>query len=543
MTETTVFIAGGGPVGLTVAKALGVRGVRCMVVEKRPTTTDAPKMDVTNGRSMELFRAIGVANEIRVRGVPEDGTFVQRFCTAVAGHEIARVHHPSAAEMRRKAREINDGAQSCEPYLRISQILVEPLLKKFCDEDPHVEVRFGWEFTEFETDSTGVAAKIVEEATGRTETVRAQYLVGCEGAASMTRKQLGIGLSGQNEVLGNVMIHFRSTDLKVLHHLGPAWHYFVGLKGIVIAQDDKEYWTYHAQFPPGKSIPNLDPYDAVRDAVGCDFDFEILFANPWTARALVADTYGDGRVFIAGDAAHQYHPAGGYGMNTGIGDAFDIAWKLAAVVQGWGGPHLLQSYSAERRPIGDRNRRRCLEHLAEGGKWRPKVNRDLLYAETEAGEAHRREIAPLIVKYQDATNKSYGTVFGYRYEDSPICIQEDGPPPPKHDVDYLPTSWPGALAPSFFLEDGTGLFDRFGPGFALLRLGKAPAAADGLISAAKRRGVPLCVVAVAEERVRDVYERDLVLVRPDHHVAWRGNSEPDNPLGVIDQIRGAVTAR
>ncbi len=540
MIHTTVFIAGGGPVGLTIAKALGARGVRCMVVEQRPTTTDAPKMDVTNGRSMELFRAIGIADQIRAHGVPEEGNFEQCFCTAFTGREIARVYHPTAAEMRRKAREINDGAQPCEAYLRISQIIVEPLLKKFCDEDPHVEVRFGWEFTDFMTDAAGVTATIVQADSGREETVRAQFMVSCEGAASITRKKLGIGLSGQPEVLGNVMIHFRSTDLKVLHHLGPAWHYFVGLKGMMVAQDDKEFWTYHAQFPPGMQIPDLDPNEALRDAAGCDFDFQLLFANPWTARALVADNYGSGRVFIAGDAAHQYHPAGGYGMNTGIGDAFDIAWKLAAVVQGWGGPHLLSSYSAERRPIGDRNRRRCLEHLADGRNWRIKVNSDLLYAKTDAGESHRREIAPLLLKHQDATNKSYGTVFGYRYENSPICIQENGSPPPKHDVDYLPNSWPGARAPSFFLQDGTALFDRFGPGFVLLRLGNGAPDGEGILSAAKKRGVPMRVVEVMEERVREVYERNLVLVRPDHHVAWRGNRQPDNPMAVIDQVRGAT---
>ena len=527
-----VLIAGGSPVGLTLARVLSFHGVTCMLVERRRTTTQHPKMDVTNGRSMELYRSIGIADDIRKHGCPDGNSHDVVFMTSFTGFEVTRFPYPSSAKRRQRYREINDGAQPLEPNLRISQVVFEPLLKAYSD----VDVRMGWALSGFSADADGVTATIAETKTGREETVRAHYLAGCDGASSVVRKQLGIALAGDDQVRVAYQIHFRSTALEVMHHLGQAWHYYCGRRGTVIAQDDLETWTYQHILWPGMKPEEVDVGQVLRDLAGTNFDHEVLVENPWTARALIADGYGGGRVFLAGDAAHQYVPTGGYGANTGVGDAFDLGWKLAAVINGWGGGKLLESYPLERRPIGERNRARSLLQGLNARSWREAVGSNFDDA-TPAGERNRARVADAIHKFQRTENESLGIEYGYRYEHSPICFG-DGSAPPNDEVEYISSSYPGGRAPSFYLADGGVLFDQFGADFTLLRLGASPPNAAAVVEAAKSAGVPLKVVDVDEDRVRDVYERDLVLVRPDGHIAWRGNQAPADPLAMVDTVRG-----
>ena len=532
---TEVMIAGGGPIGLTLGLALSHHGVSCFIAERNASTTRHPKMDVTNCRSMEIFRRLGVAGRLRAAAVPETHNMDVAWITSMSGHELHRFRYASVAEARERFRAANDGAQPLEPNMRISQVVLEPVLRDALRERPGVALRYGWAVESFAEEADGVATAIRDEATGAAETVRSQYLIACDGGRSLVRDQAGIELEGVRAVRPRYQIHFRSRAYDVLQRWGIAWHYQSIPYGTMICQDDREIWTLNAIMPDGGDARGADPASLLRRFLGTDIEYELLQANPWVAHLLVADSYRRGRVFLAGDAAHQYIPTGGYGMNTGVGDAFDLGWKLAAVLRGWGGNALLDSYERERRPVGLRNREASRRHA----ETREAVAR-LWDARAEApgreADAVRAEIGRRIAAIGNAENESLGIELGYRYEDSPAIWPEAGSPP-LDPLRYLPTTWPGARVPSLYFEDGDAIFDRLGPGFTLLDFAGTDTAP--FEEAATARGVPLTVRRIADPHARAIYERPLVLVRPDQHVAWRGDRMPSDPLAVIDRVRGA----
>jgi 2-polyprenyl-6-methoxyphenol hydroxylase-like FAD-dependent oxidoreductase len=506
LKRVPVLIAGGGPVGMTLARTLASFGVRCMLVERNAGTTRHPKMDITNGRSMELFRRLGVVDQLRAAAVPEENNFDISWITSLAGRELHRFRYPSVVEKRAEIRARNDGTQPREPAMRVSQVMIEPVLRDAILGDKLVEARWGVAFEAFAQDDDGVTATLRSVVTGETETVRCDFLAGCDGGSSIVREQLGIGLSGKANVAHRYMVHFRSQARDILQAFGIAWHYQSAM-GTLIAQDDREIWTLQMRMP---TEGNTDP-DAVLDAwVGRGgFEREILVANPWFTNLLLADRYRAGRVFLAGDSAHQYIPTGGYGMNTGIGDAVDLGWKLAAVLRGHAGAGLLASYERERRPVGYRNR------LASERHTDVRLRIAELYKNERDPEALARGIAAL----GNAENESWGIEFGYRYDGVA------GDP-----VVYTPTTAPGARLPSVFLHDGSALYDRLGPWFTLLRFGDADP--SPLIDTAP---VPLETVIVDDSSVAPIYEAKLVLVRPDTHVAWRGD-HCDDGAAVWQQV-------
>ena len=384
--------------------------------------------------------------------------------------------------------------------MRVSQVMIEPVLRDAILNDPLVDARWGVAFEDFQQDETGVTVTLRAMETGATETVRCDFLAGCDGGSSLVREKLGIGCEGRAAVAHRYMIHFRSDARDLLQAFGIAWHYQTD-KGTLIAQDDKDTWTLQTR-PPAEVDPEAIDPDPILDAwVGRAFAREILVANPWFTHLLLAERYQAGRVFLAGDAAHQYIPTGGYGMNTGIGDAVDLGWKLAAAVRGLAGPGLLASYERERRPVGYRNRLASERHTGV----RLKIAE--LYQTERDPDALARGIAQL----GNAENESWGIEFGYRYDGV------SGDP-----VVYEPTTAPGARLPSTFLADGSALYDRLGPWFTLLRLGDADP--SPLIDTAP---VPLETVIVDDPAIAPIYEAKLVLVRPDTHVAWRGNACAD----------------
>ncbi|MFI4998786.1 MAG: FAD-dependent monooxygenase [Reyranellales bacterium] len=500
MRHVPVLIAGGGPVGMTLARTLASFGLRCLLVERNPETTRHPKMDITNGRSMELFRRLGVADKLRAVAVPEENNFDVSWITSLTGRELHRFRYPSVAAKRAEIRALNDGSQPREPAMRVSQVMIEPVLRDAIVGHPMVEARWGVAFEDFEQDERGVTATLRTMEAGETETVRCDFLAGCDGGSSIVRERLGIGLDGRAAVTQRYMIHFRSDARDLLQAFGVAWHYQTD-KGTLIAQDDKDTWTLQTRPPPGADADALDPGPILDAWAGRPFAREILVANPWFTHLLLAERYRAGRVFLAGDAAHQYIPTGGYGMNTGIGDAVDLGFKLAATLKGFAGPGLLDSYEKERRPVGYRNRLASERHTGV----RLKIAE--LYQTERDPEALARGIAAL----GNAENESWGIEFGYRY---------DGVEP--NPVVYEPTTAPGARLPSTFLRDGSALYDRLGPWFTLLRFGDADP--SPLIDAAP---VPLETVIVDDPAVAPIYEARLVLVRPDTHVAWRGNACAD----------------
>jgi 2-polyprenyl-6-methoxyphenol hydroxylase-like FAD-dependent oxidoreductase len=517
MRLVPVLIAGGGPVGMTLACELSRRGIECMLVERNATTTRYPKMDITNARSMELFRRLALVDALRSVAVPEGNNFDVSWVTSLTGHELHRFRYTSVNEWRRLIRENNDGSMPGEAPMRVSQVEIEPVLQRAVQALPGVEARWGVSLEELTQDVEGVTATL-RASDAAVEDVRCNYLVGCDGGTSQVRHCLGIRLDGQARVMDRFLVHFRSTAHHVLQHFGVAWHY-QSPNGTLIAQNDRDIWTFQARFPRDIAPETIDAGAMLRDFAGHDFDYEILLTSAWTPHLLVAERYAVGRVFLAGDAAHQYIPTGGYGMNTGIADACDLGWKLAARLHGFAGPTLLSSYDAERRPVGLRNR--------EASKRHSETRRDIaslyhygLTALDPDGDMARADAGRRIASFGNAENESYGIEYGYAYPESPIICAEPEADIPSDPLRYMPTTFPGVRMPSVVLGDHTPIYDRLGLWFTLVCAGTRPSGA--LVEAAARRSVPLDVLRLDEPDLIAVYGRRLMLVRPDQHIAWRG---------------------
>lgn len=524
MKHVPVLIAGGGPVGMTLACELSRRGTACMLVERNPATTRHPKMDITNARSMELFRSLGVADALRAVAVPESGNFDVCWITDLTGYELHRFHYPSVTEWRRRIAERNDGTMPAEPPMRVSQVEIEPVLQRAVQAAPGVDARWGTAFEDLAQDETGVTATL-RTAEGAVEQIRCDYLVGCDGGGSRVRQCLGIEVEGQWQVQQRFLTHFRSTETDLLQRWGIAWHY-QSAAGTLIAQNDKDIWTLQTRWPNDEQPASVDVPALLRGFAGRDFAHEILVANAWTPHFVVAERYAAGRVLLAGDAAHQYVPTGGYGMNTGIGDACDLGWKLAAALQGFGGPRLLASYEAERRPVGLRNCEAARGHsgrrAAVAAVYREASD---LGAAGPAGDAARGAAGLKIGAIGNAENESYGIELGYSYAHSGVICADPGADIPNDPLHYIPTTAPGVRMPSVLMNGGTPIFDRLGLWFTLVCVGTRPS--DALVAAAAERGVPLTVLRLDDLHLVGVYGRGLLLVRPDQHIAWRGSSCDD----------------
>ncbi|MCP5380062.1 MAG: FAD-dependent monooxygenase [Novosphingobium sp.] len=536
MQNIPVLIAGGGPVGMTLALNLARYGVRSMLVERNPTTTRHPKMDLTNGRSMELFHRLGIDEQLRDAGVPRENAFDILWVTNMVGHALHRFHYPSADEKTQIIRRENDGSQGAQAPLRVSQVEIEPVLKRAIDENPLVDVRFNYRFDEFISNGPdGVVARIVHSETGEAGEVSCRFLAGCDGGGSRVRRRLGINLAGEENVAGAYMVHFRTDDRELLQRWGPVYHLQNG-GGTIIAQNDHDIFTLQAWLLPGMNPDDMTPEGVLEGWIGTKFEYEILQANPWFAHFVVAERYREQSTLLAGDAAHQYIPTGGYGMNSGIADAAGLAWVLAARLQGWGGDRLLDAYDAERRNTAwwhlEASRRhmgvriRISELYAEAG--------DLL-DEGPAGDARRAELAARIAELGNAENESWGVEYGYRYDQSPAIAHEAGAPAVDPLI-YRGNTWPGARLPHVFLSDGESIHDRLGLFFTLVVLDDTDTTA--IEEAAGALAMPLEVLRLDRPDLRSIYERNLILVRPDQHVAWRGDSPPDDCRKLLSLVCG-----
>ncbi|MEJ0074484.1 MAG: FAD-dependent monooxygenase [Alphaproteobacteria bacterium] len=533
--DTEVLIVGAGPVGLTLAYDLGRRGIRCMLIEQKEAPQFLPKMERCNARSMEIFRRIGLADRIRAAGLRSDVPMHVFIILAMNEPPLLSQHYPSVDEARTAIRACSDGSQPLEPYQLISQYTLEPLLKAECETLPSVQVRYGCEFLSLEQDAAGVRALV--QTGDATETIRAAYLVGCDGGASTVRKQLGIRLRGEGNLLELRQALFRCDELfdRVPIGNGPGHgrHYHVAdeRSTFLIMQDSTRHWTLHAVVERDEDMKTL-----FERTVAIPVRYEMLSCAPWRMNLLLADSYGQGRVFLAGDAVHLVVPTGGLGMNTGVGDAIDLSWKLAATLQGWGGPNLLRSYEVERRQVGERNvgasRYASLGRRKWRAQYRPEMRED-----TPAGRAARDNLIRVAKAEQPKSNEMIGAELGYRYVDSPVIC--DIPGGPEHLFrEYRPTTWPGARLPHVWLDDGTPIQDRIGGGYTVLRLGGASADTDGLARAIKSFGAPVTVLDIPDAAARDLYQHDIILLRPDLHIVWRGNRLPDDVRDVAATATG-----
>jgi len=529
-----VVIAGAGPVGLTMAIDLGRRGVRCLLAERQPTTGPWPKMDRSNARTMEIYRRLGLADRVRALGYPPEAPMDVFIVTRLCEEPLVKLHYPSAGECRAAIAAETGMSQPLEPYQLVSQNRLEPLLKEVAETTPNVTVRYGCAVTGFEQDETGVTVTL-EPIGGGVETVRASYLAGCDGGASTVRKALGIKLEGVGGIRTMKQICFRSDELYDRIPMGKGRHYyFADAEGAaMIVQGDRKEFTLNADLPD-----DADFAKAIRDRVGFPFDFEILNVGTWRLHLLVAERYGEGRVFLAGDAVHLVIPTGGLGMNTGIGDAVDLSWKLAGTIAGWGGPGLLESYERERRPIGLRNRE-ASGWAAEGmGIWRKAV-RPEIRDDTPEGDAVRAEVAALAKVHHRRVHDMIGVEFGYSYAGSPLIA--GAPHPASWDtVVYEPSTEPGVRLPHIWLKDGRAIQDLPGSGYTLLDL-RGDADSEPLEAEFSRIGAPLEVVRLDDPHVRDVYGCSLLLLRPDLHIAWRGDEAPADAGWLAERVTGRQT--
>ena len=536
MDETQVIIVGGGPVGLTLAVDLGQRGIRCVLLEQKPEPQFLPKMERCNARTMELYRRIGLADDIRAAGLSADVPMDVFIILSMTRPPLLQLNYPSVEEARRRIREVNDGTLPLEPYQLISQYTLEPLLKAAAERLPEVSVRYSAEFLEFAEEEAAVIATI-RQADGTAARLRSDYLVGCDGGGSRVRKQLGIRLRGEADIARFRQGLYRCEELFDRLPLGDGpgrgRHYLVADEHatFLIMQDSKRYWTLHAAVETDWEMRRQ-----FEQTVGVPVHYEMVYCGEWRQNLLLADNYRAGRVFLAGDAVHLVIPAGGLGMNTGVGDAVDLSWKLAATLAGWGGPELLRSYEIERRQVGERNIG-ASRHAAEGYRnWRrarcPEIGDD-----TPVGAAARDRLAGTADREQRKVNEMNGAELGYRYVDSPII--DNVPGGPEHLFrDYRPTTWPGARLPHVWLADGAPIQDHIPTtAYTLLRL-NGRGGTDALEAAFRARGAPLAVLDVASDAARAVYERDLLLLRPDMHVVWRGDRPPDEPLTLAATATG-----
>ena len=403
-------------------------------------------------------------------------------------------------------------------------------------------LRYQTKLAAFDDTGAGVTAVLRDAESGREETVTADYLIGCDGAESAVRDALGIAMSGSPALSFNLNIFFVSDSLLKTHDKGNSWVNWIygpeGLWGNLVAVDGKRLWRLSLiGLPPDTDPATYDFAGRVRRAIGRDFDFEIVSVLPWLRRQLVADRYRAGRVFLAGDSVHVMSPTGGLGMNTGLCDAVDLAWKLAAVTAGWGGPDLLDTYEAERRPVALNNVSQATSNFS---KLRDVPFGPAIVEDSPEGEALRAQARETILGGDyDREYIQEGTVLGFAYDTSPIVWPDGSPPPPRDSRVYRPTARPGHRAPHGWLAPGRSILDLFGDRFVLLRFDDG-ADGDGIAAAAQARGVPLALHDIRDPTLARLYEQKLVLVRPDGHVAWRGAAPPDDALHLIDVVRGAI---
>jgi 2-polyprenyl-6-methoxyphenol hydroxylase-like FAD-dependent oxidoreductase len=422
--------------------------------------------------------------------------------------------------------------------------MFDPILREFAAAQKSVRLRYRTRLVSFTQNADAVTAVVENAETGAHEELCARTIVGCDGARSLVREALGIKMLGNPVLTYTTNVIFRCPHLLSLHDKGKAYrHIFIGPEGTwstIVAINGRDQWRFSIIGGGAQREYTTDEIEAaIRRAVGRDFEFEILSVLPWVRRELVAQTYRNGRGFIAGDAAHAMSPTGGFGMNTGIGDAVDLSWKLAATLQGWGGDGLLDSYTAERQPVGARNIAEAsgnLRRMLSVGA-HPDIADD-----TPQGAATRARVGREFTEMMRREWFTLGIHLGYRYEGSPICWPDGSLPPPDEARTYIATARPGHRAPHAFLADGRSTLDLFGRGFTLLGFGATAREAAALLDAARARSVPIEFVALAEPHIAALYARKFVLVRPDGHVAWRDDRMPEEPLRLIDVVRGAAKA-
>lgn len=521
MDKFQVIIVGGGPVGAGLAVELGLRGISCALIERRTEPERMPKGQNLTPRTLEHFHRWGIADTLRAArllppGFPASSitaydNLMSQYWFAPPQREILRPYYFQDVE-------------------RLPQYLTEKVLRAKVATLPNIEARYGWSATEVAQDD-GATRVTVEGPNGEKETLTATFVVGCDGAHSIVREQMGIGRGGARFDQTMVMTVFRSRDLHrrlkrfpdrstyiiLRPGLGGYWQFFGRI-------DADEQFFFHMPAPPGATLENCDFQGMMYSAAGFNFTCEFDYRGFWGLRVAIAETYRVGRVFIAGDAAHIHPPYGAYGLNSGLEDISNLGWKLAAVLQGWGGETLLNSYSDERLPIfketvDDFILPRIVEERDFLERYRPERDRDefeRVWSERAAGSGAR------VASYEP------------NYEGSAVIA---GPPGGRTTAagDHLFAARAGHhLAPQP-LSSGRNVFEELGRDFTLLCFDADPGALE---PTARSLNIPVKIVRDSYAGGRERYGNRLILVRPDQHVSWVGNATPDDPTTLWRKVAG-----
>jgi 2-polyprenyl-6-methoxyphenol hydroxylase-like FAD-dependent oxidoreductase len=542
-----VLVIGGGPCGLILAIELGRRGISTFVLEEKTSPARFPAANATQARTMEHYRRLGFADKIRALGLPPDYPTDIAYFTRLTKYELARFSLPSARAATDLIKTLTGSWSAAELPHRCSQMYVERALRAEAEALKSVSILPGWRATALRETADGVEVD-AESVDGRErKTFRAAFCVGADGARSLARKVLGIKYSGESSVtrdfLGGRMfaIYFRSAKLYDLIPHPRAWMYWTvnrERRCLMPAVNGRDEFAFHTQLDPDRTPESVSDSEAktmFQAALGAPLDVEIIARSSWNAGyTLVAEKFSRGRIFIGGDAAHLFTPTGGLGYNTAVEDAVNLGWKLAATIKGWGGPGLLDTYEPERQAIAQRNTKYARGFADSVGLFVPPVE---LEDDTPAGEAARRKTGDHFNHHARFEFNIPGITFGGRYDGSAVIVSDGTAPPPDSVNSYAPTACPGGRAPHLWRADGRSLYDTLGFEFTLLRLGSKASDAKPFVQAAASLEMPLSVIDLASDEARELYQSDLVLIRPDQIVAWRGNSTAD-ALRVLRQVSG-----
>ena len=544
----SVLIVGGGPFGLMLAVELGRRNISVLLIDEKSSTAFNPQANATQARTMEHFRRLGFADEVRALGLPADYPTDIAYFTRYAGYELARFSLPSSGVAKSQIQNLTGSWSAAELPHRVSQKWVEKVLHEHALACRSNAICFSHRLISFEQYPDGVTATVEDLENGATSTVSADYLVGADGARSLVRQSLGFYYLGEGgavrEFMGGRMhaMYIRVPDFYSVSGHAPAWMNVTfnrDRRAFMAAVDGKSEFAFHTQLRADEDETALSDADAVamfQAAMGAQVDVEILSRGTWRAGfTLVVERMQDGRVFLGGDAAHLFTPTGGLGYNTAIEDAVNLGWKLAAVARGAAPHSLLASYEQERRPAAVRNTRYARRFAESLGANRspPELEDD-----SPAGAEARARAGEYFNRHARQEFNIPGITFGCRYDGSPIIVADGNPPPDRANV-YVPTSCPGGRAPHLWLGEDRSLYDEFGFEWTLLRLGPEPQPATGIRQVFADSGLELKVLDIPGEAARDLYETDLALIRPDQVVAFRGREIRD-PRALTARVSGRI---
>tara|TARA_A100001011_G_scaffold259928_1_gene268376 strand:+ start:19897 stop:21546 length:1650 start_codon:yes stop_codon:yes gene_type:complete len=542
--DVSVLVVGAGPVGLSLAMDLAWRGIDVVVAEIRERGAEPEaKCNHVSSRTMEIFRRLGLAGKIRNAGLPADHANDVSYRTSFIGTELSRILIPC----RRDRFDATDGPDTnwptAEPPHRINQIYLEPIMFDHAAQMQNLTFLNRTSFESFDQTDDQVISIATDLDNGQSIRINSKYVVGADSGRSKIRGMIGAKFEGDAIIQRVQSTFIRAPSLMDLQKAEPAWATFTlnpRRSGNVYAIDGIEKFIVHNYLLDTENdFDEVDRDWSIRTILGVNggFEYEIIKNMDWNAHRFVADKFRDRRVFICGDAAHIWVPYAGYGMNAGIADAVGLSWLMAAELNGWGAPNILDGYERERLPITQQVSYFVMDHAEAMAGQRGEVP-DNIEALGPEGDALRKVIGK---KAYDLNVQQYccgGLNYGYFYNDSPLIIQDGKEPPPYSMSDFTPSTVPGCRTPHYMIDNGRSLYDAMGPEYTLLRT-DPEINIDPLILAAGDKGVPLCILDISGQEVKTLYDRKLILSRPDQHIAWRGDEIPENPIALIDIIRGA----